>query len=161
MLIPRELALTPTSYPVLYLRYPREVWWVKSVSQYVFRKRKPLFYRKRMECFACILVISRHFYLSTQQRWNGPKQLQPWTVHVLNNVFDFSLQGKWIWLSSRHRFRKSFFISKSPLWKAFLNYQSSKRRPPWSHSSTLFRKSWVFSDFLPQGKLTGWVRINS
>jgi hypothetical protein len=30
--------------------------------------------------------------------------------------------------------------------------------------STLFRKSWVFSGcsgFLPQGKLTGWVRINT
>ena len=28
-------------------------------------------------------------------------------------------------------------------------------------SSKLCRKSWVFSGFLPQGKLTGWVRINS
>ena len=30
--------------------------------------------------------------------------------------------------------------------------------------STLCRKSWVFSgcsSFLPQGKLTGWVRINT
>ena len=30
--------------------------------------------------------------------------------------------------------------------------------------STLYRKSWVFSgcsSFLPQGKLTGWVRINT
>jgi hypothetical protein len=27
--------------------------------------------------------------------------------------------------------------------------------------STLCRKSWVFSGFLPQGKLTGWVRINT
>jgi hypothetical protein len=26
--------------------------------------------------------------------------------------------------------------------------------------STLCRKSWVFSGFFPQGKLTGWVRIN-
>ena len=27
--------------------------------------------------------------------------------------------------------------------------------------STLCRNSWVFSGFLPQGKLTGWVRINT
>jgi hypothetical protein len=26
--------------------------------------------------------------------------------------------------------------------------------------STLCRKSWYFSGFLPKGKLTGWVRIN-
>jgi hypothetical protein len=30
-----------------------------------------------------------------------------------------------------------------------------------AHVKRVGQKSWVFSGFLPQGKLTGWVRINT
>ena len=45
-----------------------------------------------------------------------------------------------------------------------ISQMETSANPCEKSQSTLCRKSWVFSGcsgFLPQGKLTGWVRINT
>ncbi len=55
-------------------------------------------------------------------------------------------------------------VAGSILSETFLNVTRGQCSTHVKSQSTLCRKSWVFSGhsgFLPQGKLTGWVRINT